>query len=58
MKYFSGWQPLVHEDQYTALLFGFMRHAPAALALSPWLSGLFGRPVELPAPMGRGGSRR
>jgi hypothetical protein len=46
MKYFSVWQRLVDEDHHTALVFGFMRHAPREAALNPWLSEVLGRPVE------------
>jgi hypothetical protein len=45
MKYLSNWQPLVNEDRHTALLFGFMRHAPVE-ALDSWLSLTLGRSVE------------
>lgn len=46
MKFLSNWQPLINEDRHTALLFGFMRHAPAASALNPWLSRVLGRSAE------------
>ena len=46
MKYLANWQPLLNEDRHTALLFGFMRHAPLASALNPWLSSVLDRPVE------------
>jgi hypothetical protein len=45
MGFYSQWQPLVDEDRHTALVFGFFRHAPVALGLAPWLSGVLGRPV-------------
>lgn len=50
MGFYSQWQPLVDEDRHTALVFGFFRHAPVALALRPWLSRVLGRPVE-PEPL-------
>lgn len=46
MKYLSNWQPLANEDRHTALLFGFMRHAPVAAALNPWLSRVLDKPVN------------
>lgn len=46
MKYLSNWQPLVNEDRHTALLFGFMRHAPVESALNPWPSAVLGRPMR------------
>ena len=45
LKYFSVWQPLVDEDAHTALVFGFLRHAPATYALNPWLSQALDRAV-------------
>lgn len=38
MSFYSAWQPLETEDAQTALVFGFLRHAPAELALRPWLA--------------------
>src|SRR4051794_30210440 len=52
MKYFSNWQPLLNEDRHTALLFGFLRHAPVSSALNPWLSDVLGRPAQA-APLGQ-----
>lgn len=46
MKYLSNWQPLTNEDRHTALLFGFMRHAPVHNALNPWLLEVLGRRVD------------
>jgi len=39
-KFYSTWQPLdgATEDQQTALVFGFLRHAPADDVLKPWLT--------------------
>lgn len=51
MKYFSSWQPLIDENAHTALTFGFLRHAPPAAALEPWLSCVLERPVTAP-PLG------
>src|SRR4051812_25090075 len=45
MKLYSVWQPLNDEDQRTAMVFGFLRHAPAEHGLSAWLSGVLGREV-------------
>jgi hypothetical protein len=45
MKLYSIWQPLDDEDQRTAMVFGFLRHAPVEHGLSPWLSKVLGRPV-------------
>lgn len=45
MKYFSAWQPLEDEDAHTALVFGFLRHAPEDHGLNPWLSEALERPV-------------
>ncbi|MGC9221654.1 MAG: hypothetical protein ACP5H2_09950 [Solirubrobacteraceae bacterium] len=45
MKFYSIWQPLKNEDALTALVFGFLRHAPAELALQAWLTQLTGEPV-------------
>lgn len=46
MKLYSVWQPLDDEDQRTALVFGYLRHAPVESGLSPWLSEVLGRPVR------------
>jgi hypothetical protein len=46
MIFLSNSQPLLNEDRHTALVFGFMRHAPTNLALNPWLSKVLGRSVE------------
>ena len=45
MKLYSVWQPLEDEDQRTAMIFGFLRHAPVEHGLSPWLSEVLGGPV-------------
>lgn len=45
MKFESHWQPLRNEDAQTALVFGFLRHAPTSLALDVWLSDLLKRPA-------------
>lgn len=45
MKLYSVWQPLHGEDQRTAMIFGFLRHAPAEHGLSPWLTEILERPV-------------
>jgi hypothetical protein len=45
VSFFSHWQPLRDEDAHTALVFGFLRHAPTAAALDVWLSRTLGRPV-------------
>lgn len=38
-KFYAVWQPLAgaSEDVHTALVFGFLRHAPADAVLTPWL---------------------
>lgn len=46
MKFYSVWQPLKNEDAHTALVFGFLRHAPPELALQPWLQSVLGPPVK------------
>jgi len=46
VSFYSRWQPLVDEDRHTALVFGFLRHAPVELALNPWLSTVLERPVD------------
>lgn len=43
MKFDSHWQPLRNEDAQTALVFGFLRHAPTTLALDVWLTDTLGR---------------
>ena len=50
MSFYSAWQPLVNEDAQTGLVFGFLRHARAELALKPWLEETLGRPVS-PQPL-------
>lgn len=45
MSFYSRWQPLLDEDRHTALVFGFLRHAPVGLALVPWLERVLDRPV-------------
>jgi len=45
MKYLSHWQRLDNEDKHTALLFGFLRHAPVESALNPWLTSILKRQV-------------
>lgn len=47
MKFFANWQPLKNEDAHTALVFGFLRHAPADEALNPWLSDVLGHDVHV-----------
>jgi hypothetical protein len=47
MSLYSSWQPLVDENGQTALVFGFMRHAPVASALRPWLADVLGRNVSV-----------
>jgi hypothetical protein len=47
VKFFANWQPLHDEDAHTALVFGFMRHAPVERALAPWLSATLGRDVKV-----------
>src|SRR4051794_14340325 len=39
-KFYAVWQPLggATEDAHTALVFAFLRHAPADAALAPWLN--------------------
>jgi hypothetical protein len=46
MKFFSKWQPLRDEDAHTALVFGFLRHAPTSVALDVWLTRVLGREVR------------
>lgn len=46
MKLYSVWQPLTSEDARTALVFGFLRHAPVDYGLTPWLSDVLGRPIS------------
>lgn len=43
LKLFHIWQPLETEDARTAMVFEFLRHAPAEKGLSPWLSKVLGR---------------
>jgi hypothetical protein len=45
VSFLAHWQPLRDEDAHTALLFGFLRHAPSVAALEPWLARTLGRPV-------------
>jgi hypothetical protein len=45
VSFYSRWQPLDSEDAQTALVFGFMRHAPPEVALAPWLTDVLGHPV-------------
>jgi hypothetical protein len=45
VKFYSNWLPLKNEDAHTALVFGFLRHAPVDLALNPWLKEILGRDV-------------
>jgi hypothetical protein len=47
MKFYSVWQPLKNEDAHTALVFGFLRHAPPELALQPWLQKVLGPGVKI-----------
>lgn len=46
VSFFAAWQPLKNEDAQTALVFGYLRHAPPETALSPWLSEVLGRRVR------------
>jgi hypothetical protein len=46
VKFFAAWQPPEREDAQTALAFGFLRHAPVAHALHPWLTEVLERPVR------------
>jgi hypothetical protein len=46
VKFYSSWQPADPEDARTALVFGFMRHAPVAHALRPWLSDVLQRDIN------------
>jgi hypothetical protein len=46
VSFYSRWQPLVDEDRHTALVFGFLRHAPADLGLGPWLEEVLRRTVS------------
>jgi hypothetical protein len=47
-KFYRLWQPLdgASEDVHTALVFGYLRHAPAKAALAPWLTHV-GEPVAV-----------
>jgi hypothetical protein len=47
MKFFANWQPLNNEDAHTALVFGFLRHAPPGEALDPWLSDVLDQEVRV-----------
>ncbi len=51
MKYFARWQPLGDEDAHTALVFGFLRHAPVDAALAPWLTEVLDRSVTVEEPL-------
>jgi hypothetical protein len=46
VSFLSRWQPLRDEDAHTALVFGFLRHAPTAVALDRWLRSTLARPVS------------
>jgi hypothetical protein len=46
MSFLAHWQPLRKEDDHTALVFGFLRHAPVEAALGPWLTDVLGRSVS------------
>jgi len=46
MKLYSIWQPLDTEDDRTALVFAFLRHAPIQPGLSAWLSEVLGKNVN------------
>lgn len=48
MSFFALWHPLRKEDDHTALVFGFLRHAPVEAALGPWLTDVLGRSVSPP----------
>lgn len=43
LTFYSVWQPLGTEDAQTALVFGFLRHAPVEAGLQPWLAETLGR---------------
>lgn len=45
VKFHSHWQPLPNENAHTAMVFGFLRHAPTSLALDPWLTNTLDRPA-------------
>src|SRR4051812_6116486 len=49
LSFFTHWQPLHNEDAHTALVFGYLRHAPKSRALEPWLTATLRRAVKLPA---------
>lgn len=51
MKYFAHRQRLGPEDSLTALVFGFLRHAPAELGLAPWLTEIFDRAMRVEEPL-------
>jgi hypothetical protein len=46
-KLFQVWQPVETEDARTALVFEFLRHAPAEHGLDAWLSRALRRPVSV-----------
>ena len=46
VTFYSQRQPLVEEDRHTALVLGFLRPAPVAGALEPWLGVVLGREVR------------
>jgi hypothetical protein len=48
-KFYSNWQSLVSatEDAQTALVFGFIRHAPVEVVLKPWLEDVLGPDGDL-----------
>ena len=48
VSFFTHWQPLHNEDAHTALVFGYLRHAPAKHGLEPWLTATIARPVTAP----------
>src|SRR3954468_12904307 len=50
LSFFAYWQPLHNEDAHTALVFGYLRHAPEKHALEAWLLAPVGRTVRVPAP--------
>jgi hypothetical protein len=52
VKFFSRWQPVRDEDHLTALVFGFLRHAPAVAGIDAWLTLTLCRPVEVARPLG------
>jgi len=44
--FLTHWQPVRDENALTALVFGFLRHAPNASALDRWLTSTIRRPVS------------